>query len=152
MTRGGPRSGRVRRMGLSVPPVLVVALCLPLFPASPATAEGFPNNVALHIIPREVLFFSAQAGLWTSIRLDAGERILQRGADTNVAAVITNQRAIGFSAVLNLTHEIRLPDDETLESFKVEGNVATALTRRRALGFSAATGKWSAVERFQPGR
>jgi hypothetical protein len=129
-----------------------VALCLSLFPAPPARAEGWPNNVALHIAPREVLFFTAQAGVWTSVRLDAGERILQRGADTNVAAVITNQRAIGFSAVLNLTHEIRLPDDETLESFKVEGNVATALTRRRALGFSALTGKWADIDRFQPGR
>jgi hypothetical protein len=119
---------------------------------SPASAEEVPNNVALHVIPREVLFYSAQAGAWTSIRLDAGERVLQRGADTNVAAVITNQRAIGFSAVLSLTHEIRLPEDETLEAFKVEGNVATVLTRRRALGYSAATGKWADVERFQPGR
>lgn len=153
MTRRGPRSSSISRTGLFfLPPVLVVALCLPLFPASPTNAEGLPNNVALHVVSREVLFFSAQAGVWTSVRLDAGERILQRGADTNVAAVITNQRAIGFSAVLNLTHEIRQPDDETLESFKVEGNVATALTRRRALGFSAATGKWADVERFQPGR
>jgi hypothetical protein len=129
-----------------------VAFCLSLFPEFPALAQELPNNVALHIAPREVLFFSAQAGVWTSVRLDAGERILQRGADTNVAAVITNQRAIGFSAMLNLIHEIRLPDDETLESFKVQGNVATALTRRRALGFSAVTGKWADVERFQPGR
>ncbi len=133
-------------------PVLAFALLLGGFGPSPALADGVQNNVALHIIPREVLFFSAQAGVWTSVRLDAGERILQRGADTNVAAVITNQRAIGFSALLSLTHEIRLPDDETLESFKVEGNVATALTRRRALGFSAVTGKWADVERFQPGR
>ena len=131
---------------------LLAAISLAFFGPSPALAEGVPNNVSLYVITREVLFFSAQAGVWTSVRLDAGERILQRAADTNVAAVITNQRAIGFSAVLNLTHEIRLPDDETLESFKVEGNVATALTRRRALGFSAATGKWSDVERFQPGR
>ena len=131
---------------------LLVAVSLAVSGASPALADGVPNNVALHIIPREVLFFSAATGVWISVRLDAGERILQRGADTNVAAVITNQRAIGFSALLNVTHEIRLPDDETLETFKVEGNVATALTRRRALGFSAATGKWSDVERFQPGR
>ncbi|HSD49778.1 MAG TPA: hypothetical protein VLG48_00090 [Candidatus Methylomirabilis sp.] len=135
-------------------PSLLLALVLSLggFGPSPALAEGVPNNVALHIIPREVLFFSATAGVWTSVRLDAGERILQRGADFNVAAVITNQRAIGFSALLNLIHEIRLPDDETLETFKVEGNVASALTRRRALGFSAATGKWADAERFQPGR
>ena len=152
MSRRGPGSRCIPRTGFCVSPVLVVVLLLSLFPAFPVLAEGLPNNVALHIVPREVLFFSAQAGVWTSVRLDAGERILQRAADTNVAAVITNQRAIGFSAVLNLTHEIRLPDDETLESFKVEGNVATALTRRRALGFSAATGKWSGVERFQPGR
>jgi hypothetical protein len=131
---------------------LSTAIFLAFLGPPSALADGVPNNVALHLIPREVLFYSAQAGVWTSVRLDAGERILQRGADTNVASVITNQRAIGFSALLNLTHEIRLPDDETLETFKVEGNVATALTRRRALGFSAVTGKWAEIERFQPGR
>ncbi len=141
-----------RGQTLFIVTTLLVAIPLALFGPSPALADEVPNNVALHIIPREVLFFSATAGVWTSVRLDAGERILQRGADTNVAAVITNQRAIGFSALLNVTHEIRLPDDETVETFKVEGNVATALTRRRALGFSAATGKWADVERFQPGR
>jgi hypothetical protein len=135
-----------------VSPLLALVLSLGGLGPSPALANGVPNNVALLIIPREALFFSATAGVWTSVRLDAGERILQRGADTNVAAVITNQRAIGFSALLNLTHEIRLPDDESLETFKVEGNVASALTRRRALGFSAVTGKWTDVERFQPGR
>jgi|GEM_PF-744887 len=137
---------------LLVSPALALALYLGGVGPPPALAEGVPNNVALHIIPREVLFFSAATGMWTSVRLDAGERVLQRGAGTNVAAVITNQRAIGFSALQNVTHEIRLPDDETLETFKVEGNVATALTRRRALGFSAATGKWADIERFQPGR
>lgn len=147
-----PRSRRVLRIGDLVSPALVASLSLWCFGQSLAQAEGVPNNVALFVITREVLFFSATAGVWTSVRLDAGERILQRGADTNVAAVITNQRAIGFSALQNITHEIRLPDDETVESFKVEGNVATTLTRRRALGFSAFTGKWSDVERFQPGR
>ncbi len=144
--------GRLRWVGRRILPSLVVACSLGGFVPSAALAEGVPNNVALYVITREVLFFSATAGVWTSVRLDAGERILQRGADTNVAAVITNQRAIGFSALQNITHEIRLPDDETVESFKVEGNVATTLTRRRALGFSAFTGKWSDVERFQPGR
>jgi len=110
------------------------------------------KNVALYVIPREILFFSAQTGVWTSVRLDAGERILQRGADGNVAAVLTSQRAIGFSAVLNATHEIRVTENETLENFKVEGNLATLLTQRRAIGFSATTGKWTDVERFQPGR
>jgi hypothetical protein len=118
----------------------------------PNGGASLPNNVVLNVVPREILFFSAQAGVWTSIRLDAGERILQRKADGNVAAVVTNQRAIGFSAVLNVAHEVRLPDDETLEAFTVEGNVATLLTRRRALGFSTATGKWADVERFQLGR
>lgn len=122
------------------------------FALSPAMAGSAPTNVALHVVPREILFFSAPAGVWTSVRLDAGERVLQRGADGNVAAIVTSQRAIGFSAVLNVVHEIRLPEEENLEAFKVEGNAATLLTRRRALGFSAATGKWADVERFQLGR
>lgn len=123
-----------------------------LFAFSLALAASAPTNVALHVVPREILFFSAPAGVWTSVRLDAGERVLQRGADGNVAAIVTSQRAIGFSAVLNVVHEIRLPEEENLEAFKVEGNAATLLTRRRALGFSAATGKWADVERFQLGR
>jgi hypothetical protein len=117
----------------------------------PAATETL-RNVGLQVIPREILFYSAPAGVWTPVRLDAGERILQRGADGNVAAVVTNQRAIGFSAPLNVTHEVRVLEDETLEAFTVEGNVATLLTKRRALGFSAASGRWADIQRFQPGR
>jgi hypothetical protein len=132
--------------------VAAALLLLSLAAASLAAGDQVPRNVALHLIAREVLLFSAPAGMWTSIRLDAGERVLQRGSDANVAAIVTSQRAIGFSAVLNIAHEIRLPEDETLEAFQVDGNIATVLTRRRALGFSAATGKWAEVERFQLGR
>jgi hypothetical protein len=56
------------------------------------------KNVGLYVISREILFFSAQTGLWTSTWVDAGERNLQREADGNMAAVVTSQRAIGFSA------------------------------------------------------
>lgn len=149
---GDTRPGLRRRLDPGRAAVIAagVGLCGLLLPlGSPAQT---PNNVAMHVIPREVLFFGAQAGVWTSVRLDAGERVLQRGADTNVAAVFTSQRLIGFSAVLNTVHETRVPDDETLEAFKVEGNVVTAITKRRALGFSAATGRWSEVDRFQIGR
>jgi hypothetical protein len=122
----------------------------PIYPAS--SEDETLRNVALVAIPREIFFFSAQAGQWTSVRLDAGERILHRGADGNVAAVITSRRAIAFSAALNTTQELGLPEDETLESFKVEGNQANFVTRRRVYGFSAYTGKWAALDRFQLGR
>jgi len=149
---GDTRPGLRRRPDPGRAAVIAAGVCLCglLLPLdSPAQT---PNNVALHVIPREVLFFGAQAGVWTSVRLDAGERVLQRGADMNVAAVFTSQRLIGFSALLNIVHEARVPDDETLEAFKVEGNVVTVVTKRRALGFSAVTGRWSEVDRFQIGR
>ena len=138
-----------RRMARSLL-VLVILGGASIHPAG--AAEETLRNVALYVIPREILFFSVQGGVWTSVRLDAGERILQRGVDGNVAAVLTSLRAIGFSGVLNVTHEIRVTDEETLENFKVEGNVVTLLTKRRAIGFSADTGKWADVDRFQPGR
>jgi hypothetical protein len=120
---------------------------------SPEAAEDEPlRNVGFAITPREVLFFSAPAGQWTSVRLDAGERVLQRGAHGNVAAVVTSQRAIGFSGPLNVTHEVSVSDEETLETFKAEGNVVTFVTRRRVFGFSAFIGKWSVIDRFQLGR
>jgi hypothetical protein len=111
-----------------------------------------PSNIGLFVVPREVLFYSAQAGGWTSVKLDAGERVLRRAADGNVAAVVTSIRAIGFSAPLNVTDEIRVPDDETLESFQAVGDIVTVLTKRRALGFSAMVGKWTPIDRFLPGR
>lgn len=121
--------------------------------ASPAlAAEEILRNVGLVLVPREILLFSAPAGQWTSIRVDAGERILQRSADGNVAAVLTSQRLIGFSGILNVAHEIGVSEEETLESFKVEGNMVNVVTRRRAYGFSAFTGKWAIMERFQLGR
>jgi hypothetical protein len=136
-------------------PLALVALAvwdgLPAVPASSQEDEAL-RNVALIVIPREIFFFSSQAGQWTAVRLDPGERILQRSADGNVAAVVTSQRAIGFSAVLNATHEVRLPEDETLETFKVQGNMASFVTRRRVYGFSAFTGRWAAIDRFQLGK
>ena len=96
--------------------------------------------------------FSAPFGVWTSIRLDAGERILQRGADGNVAVVVTSSRAVGFSGTLNTVDELRLPQDETVEQFRVGGNLGTILTRQRVLGFSALTGRWQAMDRFYLGR
>lgn len=141
-------------------PFLIMVLCglaLVLPQAFADEGEGstpltYPNNVALHVVPREILFFSAPAGTWSSIKLDPGERIIRRGADGNVATVVTSLRAIGFSAILNVIDEIRLPEEETLEAFKVGGNLATVLTRRRALGFSALLGKWTTIERFMLGR
>jgi hypothetical protein len=115
----------------------------------PSTSNA---NVVLHIVPREILFFSAIAGQWTSVRLDAGERILQGRGHENVAAVVTSLRILGFSATLNQAHELRVPEDEGIEAFKVDGNVASVLTRRRAFGFSAFTGRWTEVERFFVGR
>jgi len=120
--------------------------------SSAASDDETLRNVALVLIPREILLFSAQAGQWTSVRLEAGERILQRGADGNVAAVLTSQRAIGFSAALNVAQELRVPEEETLETFKVEGNMANFVTRRRAYGFSAFTGTWATMDRFQLGK
>lgn len=116
------------------------------------SAEELLRNVGLVLVPREILFYSADAGQWVSIRLDAGERVLQRGADGNVAVVVTSQRAIGFSAPFAVAQEFTLVEEETLEAFKVEGNMATVVTRRRAYGFSALTGKWSAIDRFQLGK
>lgn len=138
-----------RRVGFALLSLAIWAL--PLV-SSAASDDETLRNVALVLIPREILFFSAQAGQWTAVRLEAGERILQRGADGNVAAVVTSQRAIGFSAPLNITHELRVPEEETLEAFKVEGNMANFLTRRRAYGFSAFTGRWAIIDRFQLGK
>lgn len=141
------QEGRCFLVRLSV----LFVLCL-LAGMGAAEAGEAPTNVVLLMIPREILFFSGTSGQWTSVRLDAGERIIQGRADGNVSAVVTSQRILGFSANLNQLDELRLPEDETLEAFRVEGNVASILTRRRALGFSAITGRWTEVERFLIGR
>ena len=139
---------------------LLVALCCAAPPLPVAAADvpevapnlSVPTNIGMFVVPREILFYSAQAGAWTSIKLDPGERILRRGADGNVGAVVTSLRAIGFSAPLNITEEIRVPDDETLEAFQVRGDIVTVLTRRRAIGFSAGVGKWTPIDRLLLGR
>ena len=139
-----------RRVGVALLCVAIVAV--PLVSSAASSDEEMLRNVAMVLIPREILFFSAQAGQWTSVRLEAGERILQRGADGNVGAVVTSQRAIGFSAALNVAQEVRVSEEETLETFKVEGNMANFVTRRRAYGFSAFTGAWASIDRFQLGK
>lgn len=139
-----------RRIGLGL--CALAIWTVPLVSAAASSDEEALRNSALVLLPREVLFFSAQAGQWTSVRLEPGERILQRGADGNVAAVVTSQRAIGFSAALNVTQEFRVTEEETLEAFKVEGNMANFVTRRRVFGFSAFTGTWAVIDRFQLGK
>jgi hypothetical protein len=139
-----------RRVGVAL--LCLAFVAVPLVSSAASSDEEMLRNVALVLIPREILFFSAQAGQWTAVRLEAGERILQRGADGNVAAILTSQRAIGFSAALNVVQEVRVSEEETLETFKVEGNMANFVTRRRAYGFSAFTGAWASIDRFQLGK
>jgi hypothetical protein len=117
-------------------------------------AEPGPSdqNVVLYVVTREALFFSAQSGAWTSVRLDAGERVVHRGTGDNVALIVTDLRVVGFSSPLSVAAELpfRPRADDGVEQVTVAGNVATVLTRRRAYGFSAYTGRWEVVERFQP--
>lgn len=109
-------------------------------------------NVILHVVNREAVFFSAQSGTWTSVRLEAGERVLHRGTGDNVAVIVTDLRAVGFSSSLSVAVEvpIRAGGEDTVEAVVAAGNAASVLTRRHAYGFSAVTGRWAAQERFQP--
>ncbi len=120
--------------------------------ASGAEAPRPEVNVILHVVPREVLFFSAQSGTWTSVRLEAGERVLSRGTGDNVALVVTDLRAVGFSSLLSVAAEIpiRAGGEDAVEAVVTTGNGASVLTRRHAYGFSAFTGRWAEAERFQP--
>ena len=120
--------------------------------AAAAEAPRPEVNVVLHVVPREVLFFSAQSGTWTAVRLEAGERVISRGTGDNVALVVTDLRAVAFSSLLSVAAEIpiRAGGEDTVEAVVTTGNAASVLTRRHAYGFSAFTGRWAGVERFQP--
>ena len=110
------------------------------------------KNVILHLVAREALFFSAYSGVWISVRLELGERVLRRKASSNVALVVTNKRAVGFSGVLSNVAEVSLNigSETDVEAVETEGNVASVLTNRKAYGFSAFTGRWAETDRFQP--
>lgn len=123
--------------------------------ARPAPAAEAPRpqvNVMLHVVTREALFFSAQSGTWTSVRLEAGERVLNQGTGDNVAVVVTDLRAVGFSSLLSVAADIpiRASGEDTVEAVVTSGNAASLLTRRHVYGFSAFTGRWAAQDRFQP--
>ncbi len=140
------------RVGLAILP-----LALWVFegevPRAPAAEASRPDvNVILHVVPREVLFFSAQSGTWTSVRLEAGERVISRGTGESVALVVTDLRAVAFSSLLSVAAEIpiRAGGEDTVEAVVTTANGASVLTRRHAYGFSAFTGRWAATERFQP--
>jgi hypothetical protein len=126
-----------------------VAAALPVQSAESPPPE---RNAILHVVPREVLFFSAQNGGWTSVRLEAGERVLRQGVGDNVALVVTDVRAIAFSAPLSVAAEVivRASSEDAVETATTSGNAAAVITRRHAYGFSALTGRWTAVERFLP--
>lgn len=150
MTHMALRSAAASRRTLLLATAFVLAVSA--FSTRPAQAAEIQTNVGLHLSFREILFFSAPTGQWIPVRLDPGEKVLQRGADGNVAAAVTSLRAIGFSGQLGATDEVRLTDEDALETLRVEGNIATLLTKRRALGFSAFTAKWASVDRAFPGR
>ena len=113
-------------------------------------AEG-ETDVLLHVIRREVLFFSGESGRWISVPLGSGEQVLQQKAGRTVAVVVTNERAIAFSALLTAVDQVALPRDERVVAFTVEGHVASVLTGRRAYGFSSRFGRWTVQERLQLG-
>jgi hypothetical protein len=128
------------------------ALSLTAFDPAAARAAEIRTNVGVYLSLREILFFSAETGTWTAVRLDPGERVLNQGVDGNVAAVVTSNRVIGFSGPLSAADDVRILGEELVEPLRVEGNVATLLTKRRALGFSALTAKWSSIDRAFPAR
>jgi hypothetical protein len=136
--------------------VLVLAgmLVLSLTASGPtaAWAAEIRTNVAVYLSLREILFFSAETGAWTAVRLDPGERVLSQGVDGNVAAVVTSLRVIGFSGPLSAADNVRILGEELVEALRVEGNVATLLTKRLALGFSALTARWASIDRAFPAR
>jgi hypothetical protein len=121
-------------------------------PASAAESSPAEGDVIFHVVQRELLFFSAQSGTWTSVRLEAGERVLQRATGENVALAVTDTRAVAFSALLSVAAEIPIKagSEDAVEVVAARGNAASVLTRRHAYGFSAVTGQWAAVQRFQP--
>ena len=55
----------------------MLALSLTVFGATAAWAAEIRTNVAIYLSLREILFFSAETGAWTAVRLDPGERVLQ---------------------------------------------------------------------------
>jgi len=130
----------------------MLTLFVAVFGPATACAAETQSNVGFYLSLREILFFSAQTGTWTAVRLDPGERVLHQGVDGNVAAVVTTIRAIGFSGLLSAADEVRILGEDLVESLKVEGNVATLFAKRRALGFSAFTGKWVSIDRAFPAR
>ena len=138
----------------SRPALLAAALAIAITAISPrpALAAEVQSNVGFYLSLREILFFSAQVGAWTAVRLDPGERVLNQGVDGNVAAVVTSLRVIGFSGLLNSADEFRILGEDPVESLRVEGNVATLLMKRRALGFSAFTARWASIDRAFPAR
>lgn len=133
-------------------PAGMLALSLTAFGPTAASAAEIRTNVAIYLSLREILFFSAETGAWTAVRLDPGERVLNQGVDGNVAAVVTSLRVIGFSGPLSAADNVRILGEELVEPLRVEGNVATLLTKRLALGFSALTARWASIDRAFPAR
>ena len=167
--RAGLKTGpdavpRSRRVGGGLPGTgglgrlwIAVVTAVPLLagaggPAQTAEVSRGEENAILHVVPREILFFSAQSGTWTSVRLEAGERVINRGTGDNVALVVTDLRAVAFSSLLSVAADIpiRAGGEDTVEVVVITGNGASVLTRRHAYGFSAFTGRWVVAERFQP--
>ncbi len=144
-----------RRQGRHRQPLWVILAAATWAMAGVAAAAEVTRpemNVILHVVAREVLFFSAQSGTWTSVRLEAGERVLSRGTGDTVALVVTDLRAVAFSSPLSVAAEIpiRAGSEDAVEAVVTTGNAASVLTRRHAYGFSALTGQWAVAERFQP--
>lgn len=141
--------------GCAAASILAAAIVLTALGAGPARAADAPRgevNVILHVVNREVLFFTAFSGTWTAVRLEAGERVLHRAAGDNVAVFVTDLRAVAFSGPLSVAAEIpvRAGAEDAVEAVVATGNAISVLTRRHAYGFSALTGRWAAQERFQP--
>lgn len=106
-----------------------------------------PKQVHLVIEGKRLVASNARFSRFDDLKLNAGERIIEKSVGEAAIAVFTNQRIIGYG-VLSGWRFLDTHADEKLRELSVEDFAALVVTTKRVLNFNGETGVWGERRRL----
>ena len=117
------------------------------WPLAPKAAEVVPKQVHLIIEGKRLVASNARFSRFDDLKLNAGERIIEKDVDKAAIVIFTNQRVIGYG-VLSGWRSLDTHADEKVKELSAEDFAGLVITNKRTLNFNGQTGVWGERRRL----
>lgn len=125
-----------------------ILLCVLLaWPVTSLASDAIPKQVHLVIEGKRLVASNARFSRFDDLKLNAGERIIEKDVDKAAIVLFTNQRIIGYG-VLSGWRFLATHADEKLKELSAEDFAALVITTKRTLNFNGQTGVWGERRRL----